>query len=495
MRRVTNSLRAQVLLGIFSALLVSWLVQFGFYWNSLVRAESGVRDRELNAVVDSIAFFLAMVPATHDITRELPVPAVLLPQAIGKTEIQVWDRVSNRLVLASKDAPRTRMVHGNTVGFACVVQGGDTWRVYTALDESARFEIVAGTPTRAFYAGLANRFELGSIVTLLMFAGIGGITMLVVCRSVRKLGRVARDIAEASLTDGATVDEQAVPAEVGPLIRAINERQRRVATLIESERRFIGDAAHELRTPLAVLAVYADTAYRVNDPVKARMLMQKIAQTTRRSSRIVEQLLDLARTDRSDIRLELVNLASVVAFVLRDMQASFIHRGQQITVNAEPVLILGQVDALGILVRNLLDNAGRYSGENSAISIALHSGPEGVTLAVADNGPGIARPLRERIFDPFYRGPGAPSHGSGLGLALVARIARSHHARVTVEECAEGLGVCFNAVFPLPGATAAASRGAWQERLDRDAPDRGMGTTPSLDGLRTTRRAEAFGPD
>ncbi len=455
MRRVTNSLRAQVLLGIFSALLVSWLVQFGLYWNSVSRAESGVRDHELSAVVESMAFFLTMVPATQDIARELPMPAFLLHQTVGKTEIQVWDRVTNRLVLASKDAPRKRMVQGNSVGFSCVVQDGDTWRVYSGLDESARFEIVAGTPTRAFYAGLAARFELGSIVTLLMFAGIGGVTMLVVCRSVRKLGCVAREIAEASVTDGVTVDERAVPAELWPLIRAINERQRRLAALIENERRFIGDAAHELRTPLAVLAVYADTAYRVNDPVKARMLMQKIAQTTRRSSRIVEQLLDLARTDRNDIRLEPVNLASVLAFVLRDMRASFIHRGQQVTVDAAPVLIMGQVDALGILVRNLVDNAGRYSGENSAISVALHWEPEGVTLSVADDGPGIARPLRERIFDPFYRGPGAPSHGSGLGLALVARIARSHQARVTVEEGPQGRGVCFNVVFPLPGAAAA----------------------------------------
>lgn len=460
MRRVTNSMRAQILLGIFSALLVSWLVQFGLYWNSLTRTESGARDHELNAVVDSVAFFLAMVPVTQDIRRDLPVPAFLLRQSIGKTEIQVWDRVTNRLVLASTDAPRTRMAQTNSIGFSCVTFGGDTWRVYAGLDETARFEIVAATPTRAFYAGLADRFELGSIITLLMFAGIGSVTMFVVCRSTRKLGRAGKDIARASVTDGVTIDERAVPAEVGSLIRAINERQRRVVTLIENERRFIGDAAHELRTPLAVLAVYADTAYRVNDPVKAKMLMQKIAETTRRSARIVEQLLDLARTDRNDIVLEPVNLASVVGFVLRDMQASFVHRGQRLTVDAAPGQILGQVDALGILVRNLLDNAGRYSGDGSSIRVALQWAADSVTLAVSDNGPGIARPLRERIFDPFYRGPGAPSHGSGLGLALVARIARSHHARVTVEEGAEGRGVCLNVTFPLPGAAGAAATDA-----------------------------------
>jgi len=457
MRRVTNSLRAQVLLGIFSALLVSWLVQFGLYWNSLTRAESGVRDHELSAVVDSMAFFLGMVPVTHDIAWDMPLPDVLLREGIGKTEVQVWDRVKDRLVLASSDAPRTRMVQANTVGFSCVSMDGDTWRVYAGLDPSARFEIVAGTPTRAFYAGLADRFEFGSIVTLLMFVGIGGITMLVVSRSTRQLGLVGKDIAAASVSDGVTVDERAVPAEVEPLIRAINERQRRVATLIENERRFIGDAAHELRTPLAVLAVYADTAYRVNDPVKAKMLMKKIAQTTRRSSRIVEQLLDLARTDRNDIRLEPVNLASVVAVVLRDMQASFVPRGQQVAVDAAPGHILGQVDALGILVRNLLDNAGRYSGEHSSITVGLQWSAAHVTLAVADDGPGIARSLRERIFDPFYRGPGAPSHGSGLGLALVARIARSHQARVRVEEGAGGRGVCFCVTFPRPHVDGAAA--------------------------------------
>lgn len=455
MRRVTNSLRAQVLLGIFSALLVSWLVQFGLYWNSLTRTESGSRDHELNAVVDSVAFFLAMVPVTQDIAREVPLPAILLRQSIGKTEIQIWDRVTNRLVLASKDAPRTRMAQTDSVGFSCLSLGGDTWRVYAGLDASGRFEIIAGTPTRAFYAVLASRFELGSIITLLMFAGIGSVTMLVVSRSMRKLGRVGKDIARASVTDGVTVDERAVPAEVAPLIRAINERQRRVTALVENERRFIGDAAHELRTPLAVLAVYADTAYRVNDPVKAKMLMQKMAETTRRSSRIVEQLLDLARTDRNDVRLEPVNLAAVVALVLRDMQGSFVHRGQQLSVEAAPGEILGQVDALGILVRNLLDNAGRYSGDSSSIRVALRWAADSVTLAVSDDGPGIARPLRERIFDPFYRGPGAPSHGSGLGLALVARIARSHNAGVTVDEGADGRGVCFNVTFPLPGVAGA----------------------------------------
>ncbi|SAI66261.1 two component sensor kinase [Bordetella ansorpii] len=447
---LAKSLRARVLLGILTVLMISWLLQFSLYWESVTREQSGVRDHGLRSVVGSLAFFLEFVPAMQEIGSKRPAPDFLLHQAGSYAEFQIWDLFAGRLVLASRAAPKGRLSPADIAGFATVQVDGELWRVYSGLDPSARFEIVAGTPVQQFNEQLTKRFRLGALVTLLMFMGIGGVTVLVVRRSLRTLSHIGADISMRGAGDHSDLDESRVPKEIKPLIRAINARQRKVCALMMNERRFIGDAAHELRTPLAVLAVYADTAYRTHDHEKTKLLLKKISDTTRRSSRIVEQLLDLARMegDQSEVRFSLVDLSAVIDLVVSDMQSAFDERDQRVIVDARPCCVHGQIDALGTLVRNLVDNAGRYSGMGSTINVRIAQTGGAVVLTVNDNGPGIDPRERERIFDPFYRVPGAGSHGSGIGLALVWRIARHHRATVTVVEGFGGRGVRFDVTFP-----------------------------------------------
>ncbi|OZI44688.1 hypothetical protein CEK29_08255 [Bordetella genomosp. 5] len=448
---VQRSLRVQVLVGILGAMLVSWLVQFGFYWSSHTREQSGVRDHELRTAARSIGFLLATVPPGQALQWGTPAPGRHPLQSIGPAEFQIWDLVADKLVLSSQRAPAVRMAPEQSGGFVTHDVAGESWRVYTSLDASARYEIMAGAPTRRFYEQLVSRFWLGSFVTLVMFLAIGSIAVLIVWRSLRELNRVGADLSARDPADGVELDERAVPTETRPLIRAINQRQRRVLELIANERRFIGDAAHELRTPLAVLAVYADTAYRTGDPEKAKLLMQKISDTTRRSTRIVEQLLDMARMDSqgSTMRFEAVDLAEVARLVISDMQSAIDEREQTLRPELPSLRVWGQVDALGTLMRNLLDNASRYSGEGSELGLCIRQEGDEILLVVCDTGPGIPAAERTRVFNPFYRLPGAPSHGSGIGLALVARIAALHRATVTVTDTRDGRGACFVVRFPV----------------------------------------------
>ncbi|MFJ1298454.1 sensor histidine kinase [Pseudomonadota bacterium AL_CKDN230030165-1A_HGKHYDSX7] len=445
-----RSLRVQVLVGILGALLVSWLVQFGFYWSSHTREQSGVRDHELRTAARSIGFLLATVPPGQALQWGTSAPDRHPLQSIGPAEFQIWDLMTDKLVLSSQRAPATRMASEQSGGFVTQEVEGEPWRVYTSLDASARYEIMAGTPMRRVNEQLVSRFWLGSFVTLVMFLAIGSIAVLIVWRSLRVLNRVGADLTTRDAADEIDLDERAVPTETRPLIRAINQRQRRVLELIANERRFIGDAAHELRTPLAVLAVYADTAYRTADPEKAKLLMQKISDTTRRSTRIVEQLLDMARMDSlgSGLRFHAVDLADVARFVVCDMQSAIDEREQTLELELPSVRISGQVDALGTLMRNLLDNASRYSGNGSVLGLTIRQEAEQILLTVCDTGPGIPVAERARVFSAFYRLPGAPSHGSGIGLALVARIAALHRAAVTVTDTSEGRGACFVVRFP-----------------------------------------------
>ena len=447
---VQRSLRVQVLVGILGALLVSWLVQFGFYWSSHTREQSGVRDHELRTAARSIGFLLATVPPGQALQWGTPAPGRHPLQSIGSAEFQIWDLMTDTLVLSSQRAPAVRMASEQTGGFVTRDVEGEAWRIYTSLDASARYEIMAGTPVRRFNEQLVSRFWLGSFVTLVMFIAIGSIAVWIVWRSLRELNRVGADLTTRDAAGEIDLDERSVPTETRPLIRAINQRQRRVLDLIANERRFIGDAAHELRTPLAVLAVYADTAYRTADPEKARLLMQKISDTTRRSTRIVEQLLDMARMDSqgSGMRFDAVDLADVARFVVCDMQSAIDEREQTLQLEVPSLRISGQVDALGTLMRNLLDNASRYSGNGSVLGLTLRQEAEQILLTVCDTGPGIPVAERARVFSPFYRLPGAPSHGSGIGLALVSRIAALHRATVIVRDTSEGRGACFVVRFP-----------------------------------------------
>ncbi|MFL7888042.1 quorum sensing histidine kinase QseC [Enterobacter pseudoroggenkampii] len=263
--------------------------------------------------------------------------------------------------------------------------------------------------------------------------------VLLLSRELRPLKKLAQTLRSRSPDATDNLPTEGVPTEVRPLLDALNHLFARTQEMMTRERRFTSDAAHELRSPLAALKVQTDVAQLSHDDPQARekALMQLHAGIDR-ASRLVDQLLTLSRLDTLD------NLDDVEPIPLADLLQSAVldiwHPAQQagidvrLNIHAPEVTRTGQPLLLSLLVRNLLDNAIRYSPHGSVVDVTL----DARSFSVRDNGPGISPDALARIGERFYRPPGQDATGSGLGLSIVKRIAALHGMRVSLSNAPEG---------------------------------------------------------
>jgi two-component system sensor histidine kinase QseC len=241
-------------------------------------------------------------------------------------------------------------------------------------------------------------------------------------------------------------------AEIEPVLEALNGLLERVQSAIARERRFTADAAHELRTPLAALKVHAQNAVRATSEAERRASLERMMAGLERAIRLAEQMLALSRAAARAPAAEPVSLRQAVEDALEDVLPTLKGRGIRVSVAGEPpeseLLVQGERDKLATLARNLLDNAARYSPPGSTVRVEIASRDGATRLSVSDEGPGIAPELRERVFESYYRIPGAAGDGSGLGLAIVREIAAQHGATVRLEDGERGRGTRVVVSFP-----------------------------------------------
>jgi two-component system OmpR family sensor kinase len=269
-------------------------------------------------------------------------------------------------------------------------------------------------------------------------------------RPVRRFADVLRDRERDALDP---LDGDGLPDEIRPVATALNDLLARLKESIERERSFIADAAHELRTPLTALdlqvqSLRAEAAGAGHDDAIAR-LEAGVA----RAARLVEQLLALAREERDGTRVhEPVALPDAARDAIGEMLSLADKHGIDLGMGrSDAVQVAGDREALRVLIRNLLDNAIRYSpaGSQVDVSVERHDGAEPrAVLVVTDGGPGIPPPERERVFDRFHRVPGTAAPGSGIGLALVRSIAAHHHARIHLDDGPGARGLRVRVDFP-----------------------------------------------
>jgi two-component system sensor histidine kinase TctE len=252
------------------------------------------------------------------------------------------------------------------------------------------------------------------------------------------------------------IDPAQAPSELTPLIASVNALLARIQDNFEAQRRFIADAAHQLRTPLAGLKSQTELALAESDPGAMRAAMQRLAQSTERAIHLANRLLALARAGTvhapDHVAVPMVPLA-------RSLVASFAPRAIErdidfgIECGDAEAATLARADPLliGELMSNLIDNALRYTPPSGRVTVGVRSALHGaVDFEVVDSGPGIAEAERERVFDPFYRGADAPAGGTGLGLAIVRAIANAHDAQIRVGPGAGGRGTVIRVTFPGP---------------------------------------------
>lgn len=258
------------------------------------------------------------------------------------------------------------------------------------------------------------------------------------------------DIARRSPNDLQPLSDAAAPIELRPIIQGINELLEKLAASFASYRRFIADAAHQLRTPLAALGSQLEVNL-VQPPADVSALLKQLLTTTQRTSHLANQLLSLARLEHSDgseIGGNPVNLLDLVQETAADFISRAARKLVEFEFSIEPLSVLGNSLLLRELISNLLDNAVRYAPENSSIKVSVRRREGFVEFAVADTGPGVPEAELQKLGTPFYRLPTSLSDGCGLGLAIVREIALIHRGSVVFENSDAGSGLRVLVRFP-----------------------------------------------
>lgn len=268
------------------------------------------------------------------------------------------------------------------------------------------------------------------------------------------LQRLKRAVSARSHLDLSPIDATDVPGEVMPLVDEVNDLLRRLDTTLNFQNRFIADAAHQLRTPVAGMKAQIELALRETDRAKLQHSMSQLYLSADRLSRLVGQLLSLARNEPGaveSVELQTLDLNALALEVTMEWVPEALKRNVDLGFEGADgeVTINGDAHRLRELINNLIDNAVRYSQDAGSVTVRVVPG-EQRQLSISDDGPRIPVEERERIFRRFHRLLGAHIEGSGLGLAIVSEIAALHKASITLEEDLDGIGNTFTVFFPAP---------------------------------------------
>jgi two-component system sensor histidine kinase QseC len=437
------SLRTRLLASLLGASVLVWLPVA--WWNYLdARHEA---EELLDAQLAQTARLL-LAQTRHELVDEaedhLSAFEALDTRELHPYEQKLLYRVSNardgRQLLASPNPPPP--VPAAATGYADVTRDGVAWRVLVTEDSGRqlRVEVAQAAAIRhelARHVAMHLTLPLGIGLPLL-----GLLIYLLVGRGLRPLNDLAGKVAARTETNLAPVGEAALPAEARPLVKALNSLLARLNQALEQERRFTADAAHELRTPLAALKVQAQVALASPREADRRHALEQVLAGTDRATRLVEQLLRLARLDplAGLDQTRSVNLVELLEEVRHELAEPARRLGQRLVRHdvGQASAVVGDPDLLALALRNLVENALRHTPAGSVIELGAVAAAGETRLWVADNGPGVAPEELERLRERFYRGRDTHHEGSGLGLAIVQRVAELHGARLELENRPEG---------------------------------------------------------
>lgn len=368
-----------------------------------------------------------------------------------KLAFQVWDDAGH-LRLRS-DASPDQPLAAREPGFSHQQVDGVQWRVFTLRSPSGLW-YQAGE-NRAIRDELADDIAGGTLLPLIVqLPLLVLLVLLMVNTAFHALARVTRAIELRSVDNLAPIDERDAPSEIGNALLAVNRLLERLASALERERRFSADAAHELRTPLAALRIHVENLRSATSDAQRRESYEAVQRGIERLGRIVEQLLTLNRVEPESASRSLVplDLLPVLRQVLEELALLSLANQVDLEFEAPDTPVRVRADALlfSLLVRNLVDNAIRYTPRNGRVRVRVAVSADRVALVVEDSGPGIPEEARERVFERFHRELGSDQPGSGLGLAIVRQVARVHAAQVHMDSSPELGGLRVQVCLPRP---------------------------------------------
>jgi signal transduction histidine kinase len=324
------------------------------------------------------------------------------------------------------------------------------WRFYSQWDKQHHLRVQVAE-SHHLREELSGQIAMRLLVPILFGLPLLGLWMwFATQRGLAPIGAVTAAVAGRAPDRLDPLAPAAAPEELRPLIEAMNSLFARVARTLEDERRFTADASHELRTPLAALAMQAEVALRARDADERDKALEQILAGSRRASHLVDQLLTLARLDPAvKLALQPVRVDALAAEVCAGHGAAALEKHIALELDApQDIVAAGDPGLLRILLRNLVDNALRYTPAGGRVVVQVAAAKDGVELVVCDSGPGIPAAERTNALRRFQRLAGQEIEGSGLGLSIVARIAELHGAHLELADNPAGTGLAVRIVLP-----------------------------------------------
>lgn len=430
---MTTSLQARLLVLALGATLLVWGATVAVTW-----VDAG---EEIDEVMDAHlaqAAALLIVQLGEEI-EDLELEHVpVLHRDARAVAFQIWEH-GRRLRLHSANAPATRL-GGKREGFSDRTIDGRRWRVFTAWDRSRDYLVHVGERSE-LRASLARRIVAGIVAPLLAALPLLALLLwLAVRRGLRPLQQLAGEVGRRQPDSLAALDPRA-PREVVPLIEQLNRLFARIAASLDRERRFTADAAHELRTPVAAIKAQAQVAQLASAPAPRAHALGQVVAAADRAGRLVEQLLQLSRLESgAPAAFTVCALRPLAREVLAELAPRAIAARVALELEDGPeASVSGVPELLAALLRNLLDNALRHGA--TRVRVRVEPAPDGATLSVTDDGPGIPAADRGAVLERFRRLPTAGEGGSGLGLSIATRIAEIHGGRLELGDGDGGRGL------------------------------------------------------
>ena len=377
---------------------------------------------------EDLLFHSITDPAGRVIDGEQDMPPLPAYQRIRSGQLILYDGV--------KDGERVRVatfalsLRGTSARGTALVQVGETLSHRSAMADRATLAIVIPMLLMTLTAAVAIAYGVG--------------------KGLEPLSRLRDRLSARQAFDLSPVPLEGTPAELRPFLDEINSLLHRLAEAVESQSRFVADAAHQLRTPIAGIRTQAEAALTSARHDDAQHALARIAQSTQTMGDLVQKLLILARVDAAEntLRLSRLNSVDMVREVAREWVPQALAKGVEIGFemkDCNEAWVMGEAQLLREMLANLIDNALRYGG--ARIMLTVRCSGQGVTWQVADNGPGIPASQRAAVFAPFHRLSGSVD-GAGLGLTIVERIAHLHAAKVSLEAGEGGAGLVVSVLFP-----------------------------------------------
>jgi two-component system sensor histidine kinase QseC len=355
--------------------------------------------------------------------------------------------------------PMTARSGRSAKGFESLTIDGVAWRVFGTQGAERDVQVFVGEheSARRDIVWALLRGTLWPLAAVLPLLGVA--VWWAVRQGTAPLRALGATLAarQPQALDPVTLQDS--PAEMLPMLEALNRLFGRIGAMVDAERRFTADAAHELRTPIAAIRAQAQVALMDTDEAGRRHALQATLDGCDRATRLVEQLLTLSRLESGTMPAQgTVDLGAVVRRVVAELAPRALARQQRLEVDADaPCAVFADETLLAVLVRNLVDNAVRYSPAGAQVRVAVltSAGPASrAALSVEDSGPGLAEADLQRLGERFFRVLGSGEAGSGLGWSIVRRVATVLGAEVRVERSALLGGLAVSVGLRTPAGRA-----------------------------------------